>query len=79
MAVAADAATTRSASLEEWARRIARWRRRADVLVYFNNNWEGFAVDNARSLRRRFRNELGMMDTATKGGATRWPAQSRRS
>ena len=21
------------------------------------NDWEGFAVDNARSLRRRFRNE----------------------
>jgi hypothetical protein len=30
--------------------------RRADVLVY-NNDWEGFAIDNARSLRRRFRNE----------------------
>jgi uncharacterized protein YecE (DUF72 family) len=26
--------------LEEWARRIAQWRRRADVLVYFNNDWE---------------------------------------
>jgi hypothetical protein len=24
---------------------------------YFDNDWEGFAVDNARSLRRRFRNE----------------------
>jgi uncharacterized protein YecE (DUF72 family) len=39
--------------IEEWARRIAQWRRRADVLVYFNNDWEGFAVDNARSLKRR--------------------------
>jgi uncharacterized protein YecE (DUF72 family) len=39
--------------LEEWARRIAQWRRRADVLVYFNNDWEGFAVENARSLGRR--------------------------
>jgi uncharacterized protein YecE (DUF72 family) len=38
--------------LEEWARRIAGWRRRAEVLVYFNNDWNGFAVDNARSLRR---------------------------
>ena len=45
------------AILEEWARRIAQWRRRADALVYFNNDWEGLAVDNARSLRRRFRNE----------------------
>jgi hypothetical protein len=23
------------------------------VLVYFNNDWEGFAVENGRSLRRR--------------------------
>jgi uncharacterized protein YecE (DUF72 family) len=41
--------------LEEWARRIAQWRRRAEVLVYFNNDWEGFAVENARSLKRRLR------------------------
>jgi uncharacterized protein YecE (DUF72 family) len=39
--------------LEEWARRIAGWRRRADLFVYFNNDWEGFAVDNALSLKRR--------------------------
>jgi uncharacterized protein YecE (DUF72 family) len=36
--------------LETWARRIAGWRRRAEVLVYFNNDWEGFAVENARLL-----------------------------
>jgi uncharacterized protein YecE (DUF72 family) len=41
--------------IEEWARRIAQWRRRAEVLVYFNNDWEGFAVENARSLMRRLR------------------------
>ena len=39
--------------LEEWARRLSRWRRRAEVFVYFNNDWEGFAVANALSLRRR--------------------------
>jgi uncharacterized protein YecE (DUF72 family) len=39
--------------IEEWARRIAQWRRRADLYVYFNNDWEGFAVDNALSLKRR--------------------------
>jgi uncharacterized protein YecE (DUF72 family) len=39
--------------IEEWARRIAQWRRRAEVLVYFNNDWEGFAVANARALKRR--------------------------
>jgi uncharacterized protein YecE (DUF72 family) len=39
--------------LDEWARRLSRWRRRAEVLVYFNNDWEGFAVANALSLKRR--------------------------
>jgi uncharacterized protein YecE (DUF72 family) len=41
--------------VDEWARRIARWRRRAEVFVYFNNDWEGFAVENARLLKRRLR------------------------
>jgi uncharacterized protein YecE (DUF72 family) len=39
--------------LDEWARRIAQWSRRAEVFVYFNNDWEGFAVANAVSLTRR--------------------------
>ena len=39
--------------IETWARRIAQWRRRAEVLVYFNNDWEGFAIDNGLSLKRR--------------------------
>ncbi|MDQ3588054.1 MAG: DUF72 domain-containing protein [Actinomycetota bacterium] len=39
--------------IETWARRIAQWRRRAEVLVYFNNDWEGFAVRNASALRGR--------------------------
>jgi uncharacterized protein YecE (DUF72 family) len=39
--------------LDTWARRIAAWRRRAEVLVYFNNDWEGFAVENALYLKRR--------------------------
>jgi uncharacterized protein YecE (DUF72 family) len=37
--------------LEEWAERIESWRGRADVLVYLNNDWEGFAVENARRLK----------------------------
>ena len=36
--------------LEEWRERIAKWRRRYEVLAYFNNDWEGFAVRNARWL-----------------------------
>jgi uncharacterized protein YecE (DUF72 family) len=39
--------------LESWARRIAGWRREADVYAYFNNDWKGYAVDNALWLRRR--------------------------
>ena len=39
--------------LDEWARRLSRWRRRAEAFVYFNNDWEGFAVSNALSLKRR--------------------------
>jgi uncharacterized protein YecE (DUF72 family) len=41
--------------LDEWARQIQEWSRRADVFVYFNNDWEGFAVENGRSLKRRLR------------------------
>jgi uncharacterized protein YecE (DUF72 family) len=37
--------------LEEWARRIDEWRRTVDVYVYFNNDWEGFAVANGSRLR----------------------------
>jgi uncharacterized protein YecE (DUF72 family) len=39
--------------LEEWAVRIERWRRRADVYAYFNNDWEGFAVRNGLWLKQR--------------------------
>jgi uncharacterized protein YecE (DUF72 family) len=39
--------------LDTWARRIAAWRPRAEVFVYFNNDWQGFAVENARYLKRR--------------------------
>ena len=41
------------AEVDEWAGRIAQWRRSAEVFVYFNNDWEGFAVENAKLLRRR--------------------------
>jgi uncharacterized protein YecE (DUF72 family) len=41
--------------LDDWARRIQGWSRRAEVFVYFNNDWEGFAVENGRSLKRRLR------------------------
>ena len=36
--------------LTEWADRIDGWRRRVDVFVYFNNDWEGYAVNNGLRL-----------------------------
>jgi uncharacterized protein YecE (DUF72 family) len=37
--------------LHAWAERIQAWRREVDVYVYFNNDWEGFAVANGLRLR----------------------------
>jgi len=39
--------------LDEWAERLAGWAQEADVFAYFNNDWEGFAVENATYLRER--------------------------
>jgi uncharacterized protein YecE (DUF72 family) len=39
--------------LEEWACRIAAWRTESEVFVYFNNDWEGFAVRNGLQLKER--------------------------
>jgi uncharacterized protein YecE (DUF72 family) len=38
--------------LREWAERVRELGSRAEVLAYFNNDWEGFAVQNALRLRR---------------------------
>ena len=40
--------------LETWRRRISAWRRRTEVFVYFNNDWEEFAIRNALWMRDRF-------------------------
>jgi uncharacterized protein YecE (DUF72 family) len=37
--------------LREWSERLARWTSEVDVYAYFNNDWEGFAVQNARDLQ----------------------------
>jgi uncharacterized protein YecE (DUF72 family) len=39
--------------LEEWRRRLVDWSREVEVLAYFNNDWEVFAVRNALWLKRR--------------------------
>jgi uncharacterized protein YecE (DUF72 family) len=39
--------------LEEWAKKFETWSRDAEVLAYFNNDWEVFAVRNALWMKRR--------------------------
>jgi uncharacterized protein YecE (DUF72 family) len=39
--------------IEQWARRVAQWRRRERVFVYFNNDWNGYAPANARLLAQK--------------------------
>jgi uncharacterized protein YecE (DUF72 family) len=39
--------------LEEWARRLEEWSRDVEVLAYFNNDWEVFAIRNALWLKNR--------------------------
>ena len=41
------------AELGEWARRLDAMRARAELFVYFNNDWETFAPRNAETLRAR--------------------------
>jgi uncharacterized protein YecE (DUF72 family) len=39
------------AEIETWSRRISQWRRDTEVYIYFNNDWEGYALRNARLLK----------------------------
>jgi uncharacterized protein YecE (DUF72 family) len=43
--------------LDEWAKRLRRWSSVVDVFAYFNNDWEGYAVENALYVKER----LGLM------------------
>lgn len=42
------------AELDSWRRRIAQWRRRAEVFAYFNNDQNAYAPANAARLARSF-------------------------
>jgi uncharacterized protein YecE (DUF72 family) len=44
------------AELETWKRRAAAWRSRAEVYIYANDDWQGFAVQNAQWLAERLPN-----------------------
>ncbi|HLM35631.1 MAG TPA: DUF72 domain-containing protein [Gaiellaceae bacterium] len=39
--------------LDEWAERLRAWSRTVDVFAYFNNDWEGYAIENALYLKER--------------------------
>jgi uncharacterized protein YecE (DUF72 family) len=43
-----------NSELETWKRRVDQWRRKREVFLYFNNDWEGFAIQNALWMARRF-------------------------
>jgi uncharacterized protein YecE (DUF72 family) len=38
--------------LDTWARRLAQWRRTTEIYAYFNNDWSGYAPENALKLKR---------------------------
>ncbi len=38
--------------LDTWARRLGQWRRDTEIYAYFNNDWRGYALENARRLKR---------------------------
>jgi uncharacterized protein YecE (DUF72 family) len=41
------------AELDEWAERLRGWSSDITVFAYFNNDWEGYAIENALYLRER--------------------------
>jgi len=43
--------------LHHWAARFREWRREVEILAYFNNDWEVFAVRNALRLKELLRDE----------------------
>jgi uncharacterized protein YecE (DUF72 family) len=59
--------------LAEWAARIAEWRRREELYVYFNNDWNSFAPANAKTLIR----SLGQIEARSTGRPKRSRTSSR--
>jgi uncharacterized protein YecE (DUF72 family) len=39
------------AELDEWAEHVRDWRTSAEVFLYFNNDWKGFAIENGRYIK----------------------------
>ena len=42
-----------ASEIERWAGRISQWRRDTEVYAYFNNDWEGYAIRNAKLLKKQ--------------------------
>jgi uncharacterized protein YecE (DUF72 family) len=43
-----------NAELDSWARRLGQWRRKVEIYAYFNNDWTGYAPENAQRLKASF-------------------------
>ena len=39
--------------LDDWCERLLRWSDEVDVYAYFNNDWEGYAIENALYVQSR--------------------------
>jgi uncharacterized protein YecE (DUF72 family) len=44
-----------NAELDTWARRLGQWRRKVEIYAYFNNDWTGYAPENAQRLKASLR------------------------
>ncbi|MBA3841590.1 MAG: DUF72 domain-containing protein [Actinobacteria bacterium] len=51
------------AELDEWAARLQSWSSSVDVFVYFNNDWEGYAIENALYLKGTLGQPAGADET----------------
>jgi uncharacterized protein YecE (DUF72 family) len=41
------------AELDEWVERLRAWSSEVEVFAYFNNDWEGYAIENALYVKER--------------------------
>ena len=55
--------------LDEWAQRLQKVREKAELYVYFNNDWEAFAVRNALYLRAKMTARRGVEQSGSSPGS----------
>jgi uncharacterized protein YecE (DUF72 family) len=69
------------AELDEWVERLRAWSREVEVLAYFNNDWEGFAIENALYVKARLGQPVevaGELLALENAARAQEPASSRR-